>query len=127
MLIVPPSGAAARSATAQSDTSGVMEVPLSGNETPLRWRHSRISTPGTFASISPCSGGLTNPRQSRGSGRQCSPPAFDARSAGSGASMATKRVADLIVETLAGAGVQRIYGIAGDSLNGVTDSLRRHD
>ena len=41
--------------------------------------------------------------------------------------MATKRVADLIVETLAGAGVQRIYGIAGDSLNGVTDSLRRHD
>src|SRR5262249_57933888 len=24
-------------------------------------------------------------------------------------------------------GVQRIYGIAGDSLNGVTDSLRRHD
>jgi pyruvate dehydrogenase (quinone) len=41
--------------------------------------------------------------------------------------MATKRVADLIVETLAAAGVQRIYGIAGDSLNGVTDSLRRHD
>jgi thiamine pyrophosphate-dependent acetolactate synthase large subunit-like protein len=30
--------------------------------------------------------------------------------------MATKRVADLIVETLAGAGVQRIYGIAASSL-----------
>ena len=33
--------------------------------------------------------------------------------------------ADLIVETLQAAGVERIYGVAGDSLNGVTDSLRR--
>ncbi len=35
-------------------------------------------------------------------------------------------VADQMVETLAAAGVQRIYGIVGDSLNGITDSIRRH-
>ncbi len=34
-------------------------------------------------------------------------------------------VADQMVETLAAAGVSRIYGIVGDSLNGFTDSLRR--
>ena len=39
--------------------------------------------------------------------------------------MAKKRVADLLVETLAQAGVERIYGVSGDSLNGITDSLRR--
>ena len=33
--------------------------------------------------------------------------------------------ADLIVETLHAAGIKRIYGVAGDSLNGITDSLRR--
>jgi pyruvate dehydrogenase (quinone) len=33
-------------------------------------------------------------------------------------------VADLLVETLAGAGVERIYGLSGDSLNGITDSIR---
>ena len=35
-------------------------------------------------------------------------------------------VADQMVETLAAAGVKRIYGIVGDSLNGFTDALRRH-
>ena len=35
-------------------------------------------------------------------------------------------VADKMVETLAAAGVKRIYGIVGDSLNGFTDALRRH-
>lgn len=35
-----------------------------------------------------------------------------------------KRVADLLVETLAGVGVKRIYGLSGDSLNGITDSIR---
>jgi pyruvate dehydrogenase (quinone) len=35
-------------------------------------------------------------------------------------------VADQMVETLAAAGVQRVYGIVGDSLNGFTDALRRH-
>jgi pyruvate dehydrogenase (quinone) len=34
-------------------------------------------------------------------------------------------VADLIVETLKNAGVQRVYGLPGDSLNGFTDALRR--
>jgi pyruvate dehydrogenase (quinone) len=33
------------------------------------------------------------------------------------------RVADLLVDILAAAGVRRIYGVAGDSLNGVTDAL----
>src|SRR3954465_2393054 len=33
--------------------------------------------------------------------------------------------ADLIIDTLQAAGVKRIYGVAGDSLNGLTDSLRR--
>lgn len=38
--------------------------------------------------------------------------------------MADKRVADQFVDVLASAGVERIYGVAGDSLNGITDSLR---
>ncbi|MGH6848070.1 MAG: ubiquinone-dependent pyruvate dehydrogenase [Methylocella sp.] len=36
-----------------------------------------------------------------------------------------KTVADQFAEVLATAGVKRIYGIVGDSLNGLTDSLRR--
>jgi pyruvate dehydrogenase (quinone) len=36
-----------------------------------------------------------------------------------------KTVADQFAETLAAAGVKRIYGVVGDSLNGFTDSLRR--
>ncbi|MGA9669227.1 MAG: ubiquinone-dependent pyruvate dehydrogenase [Terracidiphilus sp.] len=35
-----------------------------------------------------------------------------------------KRVAELLVDVLAGAGVRRIYGVSGDSLNGITDSIR---
>ena len=35
-------------------------------------------------------------------------------------------VADQMVEVFADAGVERIYGIVGDSLNGITDALRRH-
>jgi pyruvate dehydrogenase (quinone) len=38
--------------------------------------------------------------------------------------MAKKKVADLLVEVLAEAGVQRMYGVSGDSLNGITDSIR---
>jgi pyruvate dehydrogenase (quinone) len=41
--------------------------------------------------------------------------------------MAKKKVADLLVDTLAGAGVERIYGVSGDSLNGITDSIRRQE
>ena len=33
-------------------------------------------------------------------------------------------IADQIVETLEIAGVKRIYGVVGDSLNGLTESLR---
>src|SRR5580704_15030638 len=36
-----------------------------------------------------------------------------------------QRVADLLTETLANAGVKRIWGVTGDSLNGISDSLRR--
>ncbi len=36
-----------------------------------------------------------------------------------------RNVADLLVEVLVGAGVQRIHGVSGDSLNGITDSIRR--
>src|SRR6267154_802362 len=36
-----------------------------------------------------------------------------------------KTVADQFAESLAAAGVKRIYGIVGDSLNGLTDALRR--
>jgi pyruvate dehydrogenase (quinone) len=35
-----------------------------------------------------------------------------------------KRVAELFVDVLAEAGVRRIYGVSGDSLNGITDSIR---
>src|SRR6266576_568198 len=38
--------------------------------------------------------------------------------------MATKTVAKLLVETLVLAGVKRIFGVAGDSLNGITDTIR---
>src|SRR5882672_6271638 len=34
------------------------------------------------------------------------------------------KVADLLVDVLADAGVRRIYGVSGDSLNGITDSIR---
>jgi pyruvate dehydrogenase (quinone) len=37
----------------------------------------------------------------------------------------SRSVADQFVEVLALAGVKRVYGIVGDSLNGLTDSLRR--
>jgi pyruvate dehydrogenase (quinone) len=37
----------------------------------------------------------------------------------------SKTTADLMAETLRQAGVKRIYGVVGDSLNGFTDSLRR--
>ncbi len=41
--------------------------------------------------------------------------------------MAKNKAADLLVETLIGAGVERIYGLPGDSLNGITDALRRQE
>ena len=41
--------------------------------------------------------------------------------------MAKKRVADVLVDTLVAAGVERILGVTGDSLNGITDSIRPRD
>ena len=38
-----------------------------------------------------------------------------------------KKVADVVIESLIAAGVKRVYGISGDSLNGITDSIREHD
>ncbi|MBN9583045.1 MAG: ubiquinone-dependent pyruvate dehydrogenase [Afipia sp.] len=40
--------------------------------------------------------------------------------------MATKTIADFLAATLAEIGVDRIWGVTGDSLNGLNDSLRRH-
>ena len=41
--------------------------------------------------------------------------------------MARKKVAEVLVDRLVAAGVKRVYGVAGDSLNGITDSIRRRD
>ncbi len=41
--------------------------------------------------------------------------------------MSKKRVAELLVETLVAAGVTRVYGVAGDSLNGITDAIRKRN
>src|ERR1700751_1848651 len=38
--------------------------------------------------------------------------------------MTKKNVAELLVDVLAEAGVRQIYGVSGDSLNGITDSIR---
>jgi pyruvate dehydrogenase (quinone) len=35
-----------------------------------------------------------------------------------------KKVADVFIETLAAAGVQRVYGVVGDSLNALTEAIR---
>ena len=39
--------------------------------------------------------------------------------------MANPTVAAKVVETLAQAGVRRIYGVVGDSLNSIVDEVRR--
>ena len=41
--------------------------------------------------------------------------------------MARRRVADVLVDTLVAAGVERVLGVTGDSLNGITDSIRPRD
>jgi len=38
--------------------------------------------------------------------------------------MAKKTVGELLVETLVAAGVKRVFGLCGDSLNGITDCMR---
>ena len=37
------------------------------------------------------------------------------------------KVAEVLVQTLIEAGVNRVYGVAGDSLNGMTDTIRKND
>ena len=37
----------------------------------------------------------------------------------------SKAAAEYLVEALEKAGVKRVYGVVGDSLNGVTDAMRR--
>jgi pyruvate dehydrogenase (quinone) len=39
----------------------------------------------------------------------------------------TKNIAELMVEVLTGAAVERVYGLSGDSLNGFTDAIRRQE
>jgi pyruvate dehydrogenase (quinone) len=41
--------------------------------------------------------------------------------------MARRKVAEIIVETLQNAGVKRCYGVVGDTLNHITDAIRRSD
>jgi pyruvate dehydrogenase (quinone) len=40
--------------------------------------------------------------------------------------MATAKIAKIIVDTLESVGVKRVYGVPGDSLNGITDAIRTH-
>ena len=51
----------------------------------------------------------------------------EARQRTPGAVIDRRTVADYLVETLEASGVQRIFGLPGDSLNGLTDALRRHE
>jgi pyruvate dehydrogenase (quinone) len=41
--------------------------------------------------------------------------------------MGNKTVGQVLVDTLVSAGVQRIYGVPGDSLNAMTDAIRKTD
>jgi pyruvate dehydrogenase (quinone) len=41
--------------------------------------------------------------------------------------MAKKNLAELFVDTLVAAGVKRVYGLAGDSLNGITEAIRTNE
>ncbi len=38
--------------------------------------------------------------------------------------MKTAKIADIIIDTLVSIGVKRVYGVPGDSLNGITDAIR---
>jgi pyruvate dehydrogenase (quinone) len=40
--------------------------------------------------------------------------------------MKTAKIATIIVDTLVSIGVKRVYGVPGDSLNGITDAIRTH-
>src|SRR5260370_900772 len=57
------------------------------------------------------------------SGKKLNSPSF----LGKDGVMAKKKIADLLVEVLAEAGIREIYGVSGDSLNGITDSIRTRE
>ena len=38
-----------------------------------------------------------------------------------------KNVADLLVDVLVEAGVRQVYGVSGDSLNGITEAIRTRE
>ena len=40
--------------------------------------------------------------------------------------MAQKRVSEIIIETLIAAGVKRVFGVVGDSLNGILEEMAKH-
>jgi len=40
--------------------------------------------------------------------------------------MSQKRIAEVLVETLIAAGVKRVYGVVGDSLNAILESIGKH-
>jgi hypothetical protein len=52
------------------------------------------------------------------------PPIPQTASRGWEADPIGKTAANVLVDTLIGHGVERIYGVAGDSLDGITDSIR---
>ncbi|MBV9919417.1 MAG: ubiquinone-dependent pyruvate dehydrogenase [Pseudonocardia sp.] len=54
-----------------------------------------------------------------------SDPATVRRSPGRRSGTQRRTLADLVVATLKASGVRRIYGLPGDSLNGLTDAIRR--
>src|SRR5215472_5817089 len=58
---------------------------------------------------------------------RCWASAGDRRLETGGDAMGKKTIAELLVETLVSRRVSRIYGVAGDSLNGITDAIRRQD
>src|SRR5580692_12461245 len=44
-----------------------------------------------------------------------------------GRHMASAKIANILVDTLESIGVKRVYGVPGDSLNGITDAIRTHN
>jgi pyruvate dehydrogenase (quinone) len=52
-------------------------------------------------------------------------PAAPSRHRAPGSGTPRPTVADIVVETLKASGVRRVYGLPGDSLNSLTDALRR--
>jgi hypothetical protein len=91
----------------------VPEARLDGPVTTPRIDTAKVSK-GTGPNIGASKAPLLSP------GKQTIPSALLSRT-----SEIVKTVADQFAETLAAAGVKWTYGIVGDSLNGLTDAIRR--